>query len=45
MLGDSFEAVSILVAIGVNSEGRREIIGVAEGSKEDAESWPDSSAA
>ncbi|MCR5259461.1 MAG: IS256 family transposase [Desulfovibrio sp.] len=39
MLGDSFESVSILVAIGVNSEGRREIIGVAEGCKEDAESW------
>jgi putative transposase len=31
--------VSILVAIGVNSEGFREIIGVAEGAKEDKEGW------
>jgi len=31
--------VAILVAIGVNSEGFREILGVAEGAKEDEESW------
>jgi len=31
--------VSVLVAIGVNQEGVREILGVAEGAKEDAESW------
>ena len=39
MLGDSFESVSILIAVGVNGAGRREIIGVTEGCKEDAESW------
>lgn len=31
--------ISVLVAIGVNNEGFREIIGVAEGSKEDKASW------
>ena len=31
--------IAVLVAIGVNSEGFREILGVAEGMKEDAESW------
>ena len=31
--------VSILVAIGVNQDGYREIIGAAEGMKEDRESW------
>ena len=31
--------VSILVAIGVNSEGFREILGVAEGAKEDKSGW------
>jgi transposase-like protein len=31
--------VSILVAIGVNKEGYREILGVSEGAKEDKESW------
>ncbi|ORC30719.1 IS256 family transposase [Marispirochaeta aestuarii] len=31
--------VSVLVAIGVNEEGFREIIGVAEGTKEDKDSW------
>lgn len=31
--------VSILVAIGVNQDGCREIIGAAEGMKEDKESW------
>ena len=34
-----FENVSILVAIGVDEDGYREIIGTAEGMKEDAESW------
>ena len=31
--------VSILVAIAVNREGYREVLGVAEGAKEDKESW------
>jgi putative transposase len=31
--------VSVLVAIGVNREGYREVLGVAEGAKEDKESW------
>ena len=31
--------LSILVAIGVSSDGYREIIGAAEGMKEDKESW------
>ena len=31
--------VSVLVAIGVNQEGFREILGVSEGAKEDKESW------
>ena len=31
--------VSILVAIGVSSDGYREIIGASEGLKEDFESW------
>jgi putative transposase len=31
--------VSVLVAVGVNREGFREILGVAEGPKEDMESW------
>lgn len=37
--GEEFENVSILVAIGVNNDGYREIIGAAEGIKEDLESW------
>ena len=37
--GEEFENVSILVAIGVSSDGFREIIGAAEGLKEDLESW------
>lgn len=37
--GGEFENVSILVAIGVDEDGCREIIGAAEGMKEDAESW------
>ena len=31
--------VSVLVAVGVDSDGYREILGVAEGSREDKESW------
>ena len=31
--------VSILVAIGVSEEGHREVLGVAEGAKEDKEGW------
>lgn len=37
--GQEYENVSILVAIGVGSDGYREILGAAEGLKEDAESW------
>lgn len=35
----SVENVSILVAIGVDRDGHREVIGVAEGMKEDSASW------
>jgi hypothetical protein len=31
--------VAVLVAIGVNAEGDREVLGVCEGTKEDKESW------
>ena len=37
--GGEVQNISVLVAIGVNSEGYREILGVAEGSREDKESW------
>lgn len=37
--GGSFENVAILVAIGVNEEGYREVLGAAEGMKEDKASW------
>lgn len=37
--GGEIQNVSILVAIGVNEEGSREILGAAEGLKEDRESW------
>ena len=37
--GGTIENIAILVALGVNSAGNREIIGVAEGGKEDKESW------
>lgn len=37
--GGEIQNVSILVAIGVSSDGCREIIGAAEGMKEDKESW------
>ena len=36
--GGAVQSVSVLVAIGVNKEGYREIFGVAEGSRDDAES-------
>lgn len=31
--------ISVLVAIGVETDGFRQILGVAEGEKEDLESW------
>lgn len=37
--GGEFENVSILVALGVNEYGYREVIGAAEGMKEDKASW------
>lgn len=37
--GGSFENVAVLVAMAVNEEGQREVIGAAEGMKEDKESW------
>ena len=37
--GGSVENVSILVAVGVGMDGRREELSVAEGMKEDSESW------
>ena len=37
--GGQVEKVSVLVAIGVNQDGFREILGVCEGMKEDKESW------
>lgn len=37
--GGSVENVSVLVAIGVADTGHREVIGVAEGMKEDKASW------
>ena len=37
--GGEYENVSILVAMGVNAEGYREVIGAAEGMKEDKASW------
>lgn len=37
--GGEMQHVSVLVAIGVNSDGYREILGVAEGLREDKESW------
>ena len=37
--GGEYENCSVLVAIGVNSEGYREILGACEGLKEDSESW------
>ena len=37
--GGEVRNITVLVAIGVRSDGYREIIGVAEGVKEDLESW------
>ena len=37
--GGEYENVSILIAIGVNKDGYREVIGACEGMKEDRESW------
>lgn len=37
--GGSYENVAVLVAIGVNSTGDREVIGCAEGCTESADSW------
>jgi len=37
--GGEVRNVSVLVAIGVNDEGYRSVLGVAEGAKEDKESW------
>ena len=37
--GGTVENVSILVAVGVGMDGRREVLSVAEGMKEDSESW------
>lgn len=37
--GGEVKNVSILVAIGVNEEGYREVLGVMEGAKEDGPSW------
>lgn len=37
--GGEVKNVAVLVAIGVDQEGYRQVLGVAEGAKEDAESW------
>ena len=37
--GGRVENVSVLVAIGINAEGHREVIGVTEGMREDSASW------
>lgn len=37
--GGEVKNVRILVAIGVNQDGYREVLGVAEGTKEDKASW------
>jgi putative transposase len=37
--GGEVRNVAVLVAVGVNAEGYREILGVMEGAKEDKESW------
>ena len=37
--GGEVKNVSVLVAVGVNAEGYREILGVMEGAKEDKDSW------
>ncbi|MGI9241656.1 MAG: IS256 family transposase [Verrucomicrobiales bacterium] len=37
--GGEVKNVSVLVAIGVDADGYREVLGVAEGAKEDRDSW------
>jgi putative transposase len=37
--GGEVKNIAVLVAVGVGADGYREILGVAEGMKEDAESW------
>ncbi len=37
--GGEVQNVSVLVAIGVNAEGLREVVGVQEGAREDHDSW------
>jgi transposase-like protein len=37
--GGEVRTVAVLVAVGVNADGHREMLGVCEGMKEDAESW------
>jgi transposase-like protein len=37
--GGEVKNVAVLIAVGVNAEGYREVLAVAEGSKEDKESW------
>lgn len=37
--GGEVKNVAVLIAIGVDQEGYRQVLGVAEGMKEDAESW------
>lgn len=37
--GGEVKNVSVLVAVGVNAEGFREVLGVSEGAKEDKDSW------
>lgn len=37
--GGEYENCSVLIAIGVNNDGYREILGACEGLKEDTESW------
>lgn len=37
--GGSYESVAVMVAIGVNDDGYREVIGAAEGFTESAECW------
>jgi transposase-like protein len=39
--GGEFENVSVLVAVGVDADGYREVLGAAEGMKEDKASWLD----
>ena len=37
--GGEVKNIAVLIAIGVDQEGYREVLGVAEGTKEDSESW------